>query len=147
MSMLTMFFVAPPKEVGNYKLSEGVPGVFPSVQCNYIDELKVASLEHILTGRDASDSLRNLSGRCVYSDADSGISVVQLGDELVKALAHQTSQSALEPAKRWLNDKQWGRFGRRSGDLQELAEMIATIGKLASAATTSNHGLFFWVCP
>jgi hypothetical protein len=147
MSMLTMFFMAPPGELRNHKLSEGVPGAFPSVQCNYVDELKVASLENILTGRDLSESMNALTSQCVYSDGESGISVLQLGDGLVKALSLQTAQNALEPAKRWLNNNQWGRFGRRAGDLQELAEMIATIGKLAAAATASTQNLFFWVCP
>jgi hypothetical protein len=147
MSTMSMFFVAPPADVPSQQLHEGVPAVFPSVRCGYIDELKVASLEGLLTGKDPSEAAKSLANQVVFSHAESGITALRLGDELTKALASQSSESALEPAKKWLATNQWGRFGRREGDLGELAAMIVAIGKLASVAVSESRGLFLWVCP
>jgi hypothetical protein len=147
MAMLSVFFVAPAGGVPAEKLNEGVPSTFPSVQCNIIDDLKVASLETILTGRDTTESIKALMNRCVYSHDGSGISVLQLGDGLVQALAAETPERALTSAKSWLAGSPWGRFGRRSGDLQDLADMISKLGKLASTALAPGHGLYLWICP
>lgn len=145
--MLTSFFVAPTADLQAHKLNEGVPADFPSVLCNYMDEMKVASLENILTGRDASDAMKALANQVVYTHGESGIMVFRLDDGLVKSLASLTPESALEPAKRWLAIGDWGRFGRRAGDLGNLVETMAVIAKLASAVQAPTHGLFFWVCP
>jgi len=147
MAMLSVFFVAPAGGLPSEPLSEGVPKSFPSLQCTIIDDLKVASLETVLTGRDTTESIKTLMSRCVYSHDESGIAVLQLGDGLVQALAAQTPESALTSAKSWLAGCRWGQFGRRSGDLQELAEMLARMGKLAATALAPGQGLYLWICP
>src|SRR5689334_7499359 len=52
MSMMTSFFVAPAAELPTSKLNEGVPAAFPSVLCDFLDDVKVAILEHLLTAKD-----------------------------------------------------------------------------------------------
>src|SRR2546430_17358454 len=111
MGMLTMFFVAPPAELPLRKWSDGVPAAFPSLECNFVDEWKVAMLDNILTGRNPAEALRALTNQCVYIHDESGISVLQLGADLVKALATQTVAAAQEPAKKWLTTAPWGGFG------------------------------------
>jgi hypothetical protein len=147
MSMLTMFFAAPAAELQSQDLSKGVPAAFPSEQSNVIDEMKVAGLENILTGRDPSEAMRALMNHCVYSHDESGITVLQMSDELVKALASLTPETATDPAKRWLLSDPWHGFGQREEDLLDMAELLASIGKLATAALVPGHGLYFWVCP
>ena len=148
MGMMTSFFVAPAAPFPSEKLSEGVPAAFTSVMCDYLDEPKVAMLEHVLTGKDPGECLKALTGKPVYAHAESGIEVFQLSDDLVKALTALLASSPVEQAKRWLASGQWGRFGRRGGDLRDLVDMLSSIARLASSAGTApNHGLFLWVCP
>jgi len=146
MGMMTSFFVAPAADLASQQLSEGVPAAFPSVLCNYLDEMKVAMLDNLLTGKDPKEAMNALTTP-VYTHGESGISVLRLDDALVKALASLTPQSALETAQKWLATGEWGRFGRRAGDFADLAEMINLIAKLATTAQAPGHGLFFWLCP
>jgi hypothetical protein len=148
MSMMTSFFVAPLANVQTSKLNEGVPAAFPSVLCDYLDEIKLALLENQLTQRDPKECLKELTSQVVYTHDDSGIEVYRLGEHLVKALASLYPQSPVEQAKTWMSTGDWGRFGRRAGDLRDLVDTLTSICKLAStAATTPTHGLFLWVCP
>src|SRR5262245_25092106 len=148
MSTLTSFFVAPTAELSSHKLNDGVPAAFPSVLCDYLDELKVALLENILTGKEPAECMKALTSQPVYKHDESGIEVFRVGEDLVKALASLTAGSPVEQCKKWLASTQWGRFGRRAGDLRDLVDALAAIAKLAStAAATPTHGLFFWVCP
>ena len=146
MGMMTSFFVAPTADLPTEQLTEGVPAAFPSVLCNYLDEVKVASLDALLTGKDPKESMKALASP-VYSHAESGITVLRLDDGLVRALAAHAPQNALDTAQKWLTLGEWGRFGRRAGDLADLAEMIKLIAQLATQAQTPGHGLFFWLCP
>jgi hypothetical protein len=146
MGMMTSFFVAPTADLPSQQLSEGVPAAFPSVLCNYLDEMKVASLDSLLTGKDPKEAMKALAAP-VYSHAESGITVLRLDDALVKALASLTPQNALPTAQKWMAMGEWGRFGRRAGDFADLAEMINLIAKLATGAQAPGHGLFFWLCP
>jgi hypothetical protein len=147
MGMLTMFFAAPVAEVPSRNLNEGVPATYPSQESRFIDEMKVAFLESILTGRDSSDCMKSLINRCVYTHDESGISVVQLTDELAKALAALTPENAMDSATKWMASGQWKGFGRRMEDLRSLADLLAIIGKLARTSQAPGYGLFFWVCP
>ena len=148
MSTMTSFFVAPAAELQTYKLSEGVPAALPSVLCDYLDELKVASLENLLTGKELAECMKGLTGQPVYTHGESGIEVFRIGDNLLNALSAMSAESPVEPAKKWMGTGAWGRFGRRAGDLRDLVDSLASICKLASTATsTPNHGLFLWVCP
>lgn len=146
MGMMTSFFVAPSADLPAQQLSEGVPAAFPSVLCNYLDEMKVAGLDALLTGKDPKEALKALATP-VYTHAESGITVLRIDDALVRALASMTPQSSLETAQKWLTSGDWGRFGRRAGDFADLAEMITLISKLATSAQAPGHGLFFWLCP
>lgn len=148
MSMMTSFFVAPAADIAAAKLNEGVPAAFPSVLCGFLDEVKLALLENLLTQKDPKECLKALMSQTVYTNDESGIEVLRLGDDLVKALAGLSPQSPVEQAKKWMATGDWGRFGRRAGDLRDLVDTLTAICKLAStAATTPSHGLFFWVCP
>lgn len=148
MSMMTSFFVAPVAEIQTSKLNEGVPAAFPSVLCAYLDDVKVAILEHVLTAKDPKECLKAVTAQPVYTHDESGIEVYRIGDDLVKALAALYPQSPLEQAQKWMSTGDWGRFGRRTGDLRDLVDTLASICKLAStAATTPAQGLFLWVCP
>src|SRR5262245_7630907 len=120
MGMMTSFFVAPAAELQAHKLNEGVPGAFPSVMCDYLDEPKMALLENVLTGKDAAECLKALTAEPVFTHGESGIEVLRFGDDLVKALAALAGTSPVEPTKKWLATGQWGRFGRRGGDLRDL---------------------------
>jgi hypothetical protein len=145
---MTSFFVAPAADLQSYKLNEGVPAALASVLCNFLDEMKVAILENLLTGKELGECLKALTSEPVYTHSESGIEVFRLGDDLVRALSALSSQSAVEPAKRWMSTGTWGRFGRRAGDLRDLVDTLAAICKLASTAASSpSHGLFLWVCP
>jgi hypothetical protein len=146
MGTMTSFFVAPTADLPAQDLTEGVPAAFPSVLCNYLDEMKVAGLDTLLTGKDLKEAMKTLANP-VYSHAESGITVLRIDDALVKALAGMTPQSSLETAQKWLAAGEWGRFGRRAGDFADLAEMITLISKLATSAQAPGHGLFFWLCP
>lgn len=146
MGMMTSFFVAPTADLPSQQLSEGVPAPFPSVLCNYLDEMKVAGLDTLLTGKEPREAMKALSTP-VYTHPESGITVLRLDDTLVKALAALSPQSAPETAQKWLATGEWGRFGRRAGDFADLAEMINLIAKLATAAQAPGHGLYFWLCP
>ncbi len=146
MGTMTSFFVAPTADLPTQQLSEGVPAAFPSVLCNYLDEMKIASLNSLLTGKDAKEAMKAVANP-VYSHGESGITVLRLDDGLVKALASMSPQSALDTAQKWLAAGGWGRFGRREGDFADLAEMISMIAKLATSAQAPGHGLFFWLCP
>jgi hypothetical protein len=147
MGTMTSFFVAPTAELQSYKLSEGVPSTLPSVLCAYLDDIKVAILDNVLTGRDPGECLKALQNP-VFTHSDSGIEVFRIGDDLLKALAALYPQGPVEQAKKWISTGDWGRFGRRAGDLNELVQTLGSICKLAStAATTPTHGLFVWVCP
>jgi len=144
---MTSFFVAPAAELPNNKLNEGVPAAFPSVLCGYLDEVKVAILDHVLTAKDPKECMKAVASP-VYTHDVSGIEVFRLGDDLVKALAALAGTSPVEQGKKWLETGEWGRFGRRAGDQRELVDMLAAITKLASTAlATPTHGLFLWVCP
>jgi len=148
MSMMTSFFVAPAAELPTGKLQEGVPAALPSVLCDYLDEVKIALLEHQLTGKDPKECLKALTEGPVFTHADSGIEVYRLGDDLDKALAALAASSPVEQGKKWLASGDWGRFGRRAGDLRDLVDMLASIGKLAStAASTPGQAMFIWACP
>ena len=145
---MTSFFVAPAAEIQTSKLNEGVPAAFPSVLCAFLDDIKVAILDHLLTGKQPSECLKALTDQPVFAHSDSGIEVYRLGDDLVKALAALYPQSPIEQAKKWMSTGDWGRFGRRAGDLRDLVDSLTSICKLAStAATTPGQGLFLWVCP
>ena len=146
MGTMTSFFVAPVADLQSQQLSEGVPASFPSVLCNYLDEVKIAILDHVLTGKDAREAM-NAASTPVYTHRESGISVLRLDDALVKALASLTQENALPTAQKWLGTGDWGRFGRRAGDFADLAEMVSLISKLAASAQAPGHGLFFWLCP
>jgi hypothetical protein len=147
MGMLTMFFAAPAAEVPSHNLSEGVPAAYPCQESRFIDEMKVAFLENVLTGRDSSDCMKSLMNRCVYTDDGSGISVVQLTDELAKALAAVTPENARDTATKWMANGQWKGFGRRTDDLRSLADLLELISNLARKSQTPGYGLFFWACP
>jgi len=146
MGMMTSFFVAPSADLSAQQLSEGVPAAFPSVLCNYLDEMKVAGLDALLTGKDAKEAMKAVSAP-VYTHPESGITVLRIDDALVKVLAGMTPQTSLETAQKWLAAGEWGRFGRRAGDFADLAEMVTLISKLAVSAQAPGHGLFFWLCP
>ena len=147
MGTISMFVAAPAAELLSKKLSDGIPAGYATVQCNHVDELKLANLEHILTGRDPKESLKGLMEQCVFSHDESGITMLRLGDGLVKSLAALTPTSAVEPSKRWLAESSWGGFGRRGGDLRELVDVVVAISRLAAAAQAPDYGLFFWDCP
>ena len=148
MSMMTSFFVAPAAELPTGRLQEGVPAALPSVLCDYLDEVKIALLEHQLTQKDPKECLKAMTDAPVFAHPESGIEVFRLGDDLVKALAALYPQSPVEQAKKWMSTGDWGRFGRRAGDLRDLVDTLTSICKLAStAATTPAQALFLWVCP
>jgi hypothetical protein len=147
MGMLTMFFAAPAAEVPSRNLSEGVPAEYPSQESRFIDEMKVAFLENVLTGRDSSDCMKSLMSRCVYTDDGSGISVLQLTDELAKALAAVSPENSRDMAGKWMANGQWKGFGRRTEDLRSLADLLELISYLARKSQTPGYGLFFWACP
>ena len=146
MGSMTSFFVAPTADLPAEQLNEGVPASFPSVLCNFLDEVKIAILDHVLTGKDAKEAMKAVSSP-VYSHPESGITVLRIDDGLVKALAGMTPQSSLETAQKWLAAGEWGRFGRRAGDFSDLSEMLTLISKLAVSAQAPGHGLYFWLCP
>jgi hypothetical protein len=147
MGTMTSFFVAPAEELQSFKLSDGVPSSLPSVLCAYLDDIKVAILDNVLTGKEPGECLKALHVP-VYTHPDSGIEVFRIGDDLVKALAGLSGQNPVEQTKKWIATGDWGRFGRRAGDVRELVETLGSICKLAStAASTPTHGLFLWVCP
>ena len=148
MSTITSFFVAPSADVSTYRLSQGVPAACPSVLCDYLDELKVALLENLLTGREPAECMKALTAEPVYRHDESGIEVFPLGDNLVQGLAKLSGASPVEQAKKWMAMGHWGRFGRRAGDLRDLVDMLASIEKLATVAASSHtHRMFLWVCP
>lgn len=148
MGTMTSFFLAPAAELSSHKLSEGVPATYPSLLCDYLDEVKVAILDHLLTGKEPAACLKDLTSEPVYTHAESGIEVYRLGDRLVRALAALTEGSPVAPAKKWLATGEWGRFGRRAGDLRDLVDMLASVATLASKSVeTPALGMFVWVCP
>jgi len=144
---MTSFFVAPAAELQTSKLNEGVPAAFPSVLCAFLDEVKVAILDHLLTGKTPAECMKAVTDQPTYVHEGSGIEVYKIGDDLVKALAALAATSPVEQGKKWLETGEWGRFGRRAGDLRELVDLLASLARLASSVTPPTHGLFLWVCP
>ncbi len=143
-------FVAPMQAVDDSLAETGPRGVFPMIEWKGIDNVKVATLTGILTGRDHTDlseggefgRLLDESADVAEADHKEGPWIFQFPDSAVAALKDATDEEFRDVAARWaatdeLQADQWSR--------EDAETFLREVQGLTRRADDADQHLYVWL--
>ena len=141
MSVITDFFVATLDEVLQKMPLTGPLSLYPTVEGNRVDGVKVIQLQCILDGSSFDDHLSELDTLIIRGGDDEPL-VVCVPDVIVQALAGASKQRLAHIATAWAATDEWQRDGGTAENLRPWLEEIAI---LANWAQIEGRSLFAWI--
>lgn len=161
MGLLTDAFAATEVEVAAADFANHDPaGLFPTVQAKRVDDLKLATLDAILTGQnlvapeqDPEASVRGVEERFVLvrnigaerGEEAEGPWVSQFPDSLVARLAELTPDEIARYGEAWANTDEWRLEDVSTPEqVAEIVELLRDYCRLAARAQTEGKRMYMW---
>ena len=145
MGLLSDVFVATDAELAILRPGSGGPeGKFPTWRGKGIEPLKLATLEAIITQREADSGQPTIDGELVYDWGEQWI--YRFPDLLTVALAQLEPDALDQVAEEWAATEEWHLSGvDRITGRDSLRLWIDAVCKLAHLAQHENRSLYLWI--
>jgi hypothetical protein len=161
MGLLTDAFAATEAEVAAADFTNHDPaGLFATVQAKRVDDLKLATLDGILTGQklvapelDPEASVRGVEERFILvrnigaeqGDEAEGPWISRFPESLVARLAQLTSDEIARYGETWANTDEWRLDGVNTPEqAADVVRLLQEYCRLAAHAQTEGRRLYMW---
>ncbi len=147
MGLLSDFFVADVSEVGGVA-ARAPAGRFPTVESKSVDDVMLATLTGIATGRDFKPEeafaqlLEEVGDPVDEASEEEGPWVWRVPDALLTTLASASGSELGQIAREWAATEEWSAHNAEADDLREL---LAEVAELARHAQRADKSVFLWL--